>query len=217
MLRPSAISNLTIRFEWRIHLDGHAAIPIEKCRSWSALARVVQTPSQQSNVSVGNMDEFSPAPPSGFLNRACRLLCLRVPDSLIQRSSTTGQTLLAELLRKMLLHDLEQAGAGRLLGGVARPAPIFKTACTNPASCAVPSAMQYSSHAMAARDTPPAEIRPQPSMRNAVMNCASLRHARRSGLRPADLRCTPMSCATWLKNQWTWWRRCSPPQNRNGR
>src|SRR5579859_2693500 len=67
-----------------------------------------------------------------------------------------------------------------------RPAPIFRMACTNPASPAVPSAMQYSSHAIARTRTPPGGNTAAPSTRSAVMNCASLPHS--SPKRPASRR-----------------------------
>src|SRR5688572_25991366 len=57
-----------------------------------------------------------------------------------------------------------------------RPAPIFRLACTKPASAWLPSAIQKSSQGRARTRTPPGGKIALPSASSCTMNCASLRH-----------------------------------------
>ena len=64
---------------------------------------------------------------SRLLKRACRLLCLRVPAlAEFVEFERQREACLGELLRKVRLHDVEQAGAGGCFRGIAASCADFQ-------------------------------------------------------------------------------------------
>src|ERR1700676_728213 len=100
---------------------------MENCRSWVRLLRAsYRRRASNRMVSVGNMFEFSPAPrlllSSGFLEPRVQVVVLEGAGlAEFVELERQRQTLLRKLFREMRLHDVEQAGAGRLLGSIAAP------------------------------------------------------------------------------------------------
>src|SRR5258706_5230563 len=101
---------------------------IEKCRSWVRLLRAsYKRRASNRMVSVGNMMMKALRISSGFFESRVQVVVLEGAGLAefveLQRQR---QTLLRKLFRKMHLHDIEQAGAGCLLGGVAAPRADFQ-------------------------------------------------------------------------------------------
>src|SRR5208283_1528211 len=179
---PFALNGVTI-------LHGHARVLRGKMpQLGAALARIVQALGERSDGFWRQHWFFRLfLRRQLFLRRACRLLCLSVPLSLnSMNSSDSASPCFAYCAAKCVFMMSNRPAQVACLAAVLRPAPIFSTACTNPASCTLPSAMQNSSHGMARTRTPPGGNTGSPSTRSSVMYCASSRHS--SPKRPAARR-----------------------------
>jgi len=151
-LHPFALDGIAV-------LDGHAGMLLGKvAKLGPALAGVVEPLGERSGDFWRQHFKNLVRGAAGQLlrNRAWRLLCLSVPLSLNStNSSESARPRFWYSAAKCAFMMSNRPVLVAIFAISLRPAPILRTACTNPASARLPSAMQYSSHGMARTRTPP--------------------------------------------------------------